>query len=722
MTRCTHVTIVAFLALVAGARPVCAQQCEPSQASELSADPRLTDLLAVCRLVHSQPWLQRQLRARYSAAPEVGALVDWCTAGNPGLPCPAAAIARETRRELSAFANTMQRLRTRVAESACSPTQAGRRDAAIARIADEAERERYRGAVACACTEGCDPTEEQLRDSLVVAAIEEGTTPLDHADLIAAASRAAADPRGFTSAATALDNTVAPAASVYDVILRGLALFLQQRAEAELQSFVVNRVRDLICADPPDPAPTLATAATAAAWLSPRLLVDTCRYLGTTRLSLSASFGDSFVAAVLSDVTLLPSRLAAALAAADAHVRLGIPAGIDLSPAIVTLNLVEVIQRSSSMTDFAARIERLAAELPQGARAGVAATVLARVSAQVQATGGLPSRTTVEALVLDVLRAPTLTAQQSLVLGDLIEATLSGVAALRDAAAATGADQAVSRRQNIHRFVAAALRAMLLSMTLAGESEENIQRLQVAADAVSSWTQSITGEASIAVGVAAALRFVSELISSISAGSQLQLPTEVVRVASLAADLANATTAEEASRVLDSFAAPVGSWRGKSERVVLSLNGFVGLAAGGEYSLSGVDVPASSGWYFAPTALVGLDLAFPLHRGGHLGFIVPVLDVGALLVLGGGEGTPDGATDVRSDVEPLQFVTPGVVFRYGFPEVPIIAGVGFVVAPRGRIRRWTATAADGTTSEQSEVVPSVRILFTLAVDVTILPF
>jgi hypothetical protein len=199
------------------------------------------------------------------------------------------------------------------------------------------------------------------------------------------------------------------------------------------------------------------------------------------------------------------------------------------------------------------------------------------------------------------------------------------------------------------------------------------------------------------------------------------VPDGAIRVLALGAELASSGgDAEAAARALDQFAAPVGSWRAKQQRMVVSLTGLLGLWGGAEYALRTPVTTDSGGGGLGVVGLVGLDLTWPIERTASLGLFLSVVDVGAFVVASGASPQPtsDNEPDsVGTEVSPLQFLSPGVYFRAGLPDIPIVLGVGASILPWGRTVEWTEM-----NETRSELVPVLRLQAFAAVDVTIWPF
>jgi len=207
--------------------------------------------------------------------------------------------------------------------------------------------------------------------------------------------------------------------------------------------------------------------------------------------------------------------------------------------------------------------------------------------------------------------------------------------------------------------------------------------------------------------------------------ADVHIDPDIVRGLLLAAEIATAESPDEVRAALDSVVAPVGAWRMKRERPMVSVGGLVGAAGGLEWAVgSGLSDPDS----VAAGALLGslgIDVSFPVDAS-TLGFYVSVLDVGGLMSLPFGTlratvRTPAGEARAELDVEPrisaVQVISPGLYLRWGLPGMPLVLGVGGSVVPLARHVRTAAGSADPFEAD----VSILRLSAFLAVDVTLLP-
>jgi hypothetical protein len=225
------------------------------------------------------------------------------------------------------------------------------------------------------------------------------------------------------------------------------------------------------------------------------------------------------------------------------------------------------------------------------------------------------------------------------------------------------------------------------------------------------------------------LRVVAQVLDrvpSMTGDAGLRVPTTVIRTLSFGADLAAARTPDDAAAAFEAFAAPVGSWRGKGVRRMFSLTGMVGGGGGVDYTFSRGAIPTSWDGVGSVTGMVGVDVTFPLAASNPLrralgmtywGAFVSVLDVGSLVAQSA--STPNaGAAPTQATLNPLQFVTPGLFLHASLADTPLNLMVGAQFLPAARTLEYTDAAGTARTVD----VSAVRLMGSLSVDLTILPF
>lgn len=206
----------------------------------------------------------------------------------------------------------------------------------------------------------------------------------------------------------------------------------------------------------------------------------------------------------------------------------------------------------------------------------------------------------------------------------------------------------------------------------------------------------------------------------------VELPVSVSRYLPLIVDLSSATSAAEAQTALAAAAAPVGSWRAKRSQFMVSITGYVGGAAGGEYAPKAPARRSAAG--AGLTAMVGLDLQWPRNprqprRYGTDGIFLSLVDVGQLTWsrIGSDTRTLVGGSEVRAEIEAqaglLQVLSPGAYYVHGFGGTPFTLGVGASLAPL--VRKYTI--ANGST-DSTRRFSVLRYGLFIGADVTLFPF
>lgn len=154
-----------------------------------------------------------------------------------------------------------------------------------------------------------------------------------------------------------------------------------------------------------------------------------------------------------------------------------------------------------------------------------------------------------------------------------------------------------------------------------------------------------------------------------------------VRAVQFGLDIGSVKNADEAKKVFETMAEPLGSYRAKYDATfTLALDGIVGVQLGAVRRINlnyrGKDHDT---WGFDPKPLsapVGLDFSWRQDRQ-HIGLLVSALDPLGMVVL---EEKSEEA--VRVDWGAV--VTPGAFFRWGIQRSPIVAFVGAQYLPLRR--------------------------------------
>ncbi len=527
------------------------------------------------------------------------------------------------------------------------------------------------------------------------------------------------DLRRAREAETASRGGAAAAAlgTFLDTSVAGLARFLEARAKAEVQLFVIDRIRQEVCDD--------ANAKV----FAPHM----CSLLGTGADSVFApSFGQNLRAAFEADLRGLPRVLLSEvgtdggrdvlLARLTAEVLVGLVESTE--PIAITEQLSEVA-RAWNCTDAS---DKSCEQLKNAAtRASLLLQAYFDHAFMPTDTGGSNAATAaIEALVATILGSDALTMDQQIELEKIERAVLEMariVKELNDGPPTSGNEapsDAERDRWRIRRVVSFG-REMVGAVNVA-------LRLGSAQEGARSWAiPPVVGDALEAYLERDYGRVFVSLLAVVPSGiAKGRPPEKVVRVLAFGAELAQAKTADDAEAAIDAFAAPVGSWRLKSEDRGIALNAWVGGVVGRELLVSkGVSGGALSAGVTAP---VGLDIFYGLGPV-HLGLFLPIVDVGNFIQFrasnkadldpnevpseGGQATAPDVEASTSPSDNPLQLLAPGAYLRVGFREVPIIVGAGASYVPSARNVR-----GDGF----DEDIAAVRIQGLAAVDVPILIF
>lgn len=507
----------------------------------------------------------------------------------------------------------------------------------------------------------------------------------------------ASPPEGFPFAAAA------PEVNLASLALEGIAQFVQNRARTEVQVFMVNRLREELCPN----------------GVAHPLLPATCAYLGQGGDFFSANFGPSFIAAVGDDAVHLPRNLGATLDTPPpgGRGRLVLRASLELLTTMTrsidvsrnALDVRDVVAGWScaardancletqrvlhfALTAVAAAVrEPHVRPAPQRAPDAFATALgdlwcrLNELPGAIVCTVEPPARSEVD----EFFRASSDLQRQVQALHDARDqaernARIEPVAAAMVALITRGAD--LVDRDRVHPRLPASLASFLSALARRSLPDVIVQAARISRDVA----QSLPDHA--------------------SPGGEI--PEGVLRVMNLGADLAAARSAEQVSGVIETFAAPVGSWRLKSRnQFSVWLNGAFGLAGAAEYTPRGTATGCTSqvaqwsgrGQFFAP---VGVDLSWGFGAHGSFGVFVPLVDVGALAPL----------SSYSNDAErfnALSFVAPGVYFRWGLSSLPLLFGLGVSHHPFARTV---------TVSGTDQSLPVTTVGGFIAIDIPIFSF
>gem|GEM_PF-6514465 len=549
------------------------------------------------------------------------------------------------------------------------------------------------------------------------------------------------------------------------VAIQGLANFLETRMRAELQTSMLGQLQDSLC-------PALESSCSQAASRSDEqrrdcaysvfrriMLQTTCTFLANQEFTLSASFGGSFQAAVGRDIYLIPQHLFEAMG--DDMVR-GAAFGTDYDADLrstLTLAAFDAMLRSSSQVMFVDRLLHAVETLSCDSRGASVSTPrcdntrrdllvavrILRTTLALSSVGAseIDRRASAErALGLSLRHRCTAlfpgnnASQQSCFDGRqrFITPLVNSLIGLDAAFNRLGIASSATRRaepvtsdasrssRDASTPTSETVRPAVLVAQHAIDALELVQRLTLA-EGVGG--VEVPQELTSFVSAVVAQNTPRAVVTGLALGGRylgaLRLPTAVVRALNFGGDLL-AARPDDVAGVIEQLSAPLGGWRGKSHRGMASMTAMVGVTTGFERSLSTTILPADAGEFVAPMGAVGFDFSLPLcpnnsNNWGSLGLFVPVLDVGALLTASSTAPQPMGTMSVRNELNPLQFVTPGLFFRWGLPALPLVFGAGATIAPASR----SIVVSGADRQEHTETLAVVRGQLFLAVDVTILP-
>lgn len=625
--------------------------------------------------------------------------------------------------------------RVEVAQRLCGETDVA---AAIAPSAPAGVRDEVRDAVAavtgfCAQDDGAIPTARQsalvrLAREVAAAATRSNLTPEQPATTALWASLASgpgSDPfrqglhdEGGSGSAARHDashaesesasggiggvSALANPAGFVDIALRGLAELLQSRAQAEVEGFMLDQLRDVVCGGAARP------------WFE-----YTCAYLVAPDASLRVTVGSALRLAFRADVMAFPRRITArAPREGDTRQMLGTLWFRLLSGATESRTLVDLGDRFSD----AGGHWTCRGDEPQ---------LCAHARAAVEGTGLLLSlalrRDDLDALPPAVFHALVETVYDRQLSTD----AWSEVDALR--AALAEFEQAFAQSsQNVRTPTAQIART---TATLGG-----LRPLFARGVSVALFDDPGEPRVSLAEGLPEIYSaFARADLVEVAVQSQRAvtvvlpftgLPPDVLRAMVLAAEVAQARNPEQIRAALESAVSPPGAWRLKRRRAMLSLTGLVGVSGGGDLLLASGLSDAGLVPSVGLVGAVGLDVSFPV-RTSTLGVFVSVIDLGGLLsiplaptqaTLRGSDGVQRPATlDVTGRISVEQVLSPGVYFRWGIGRSPFVFAAGASIVPFGRSVQ-EVRGSDATGAAYTSDASVLRFNALLGVDLTLLPF
>ncbi|MFP2927752.1 hypothetical protein ACLESO_21645 [Pyxidicoccus sp. 3LG] len=290
-----------------------------------------------------------------------------------------------------------------------------------------------------------------------------------------------------------------------------------------------------------------------------------------------------------------------------------------------------------------------------------------------------------------------------------------------DAARFTIRDRAALVAQAVRAVTDA---AAMLGTGMGSLSEDEARRLARVGD-VAAVGQRLLEEADPgALAIAAA--DLTERLSKLVPGMKDGIPPIVSSGMPLVVELANADSSETVVRTLEAAAAPVGSYSTKYERPSVTLNALLGAA----YSYEWLDdvTDTTNGSTLSVFAPIGVHASWPVGKKFHLGGMVSVFDLGAVVSprLSSETHTLEGGGEQEVLAEPNvgfeQVLSPGVFLLLGVAESPIILGTGFSMVPSLRKVSTTEILADGSAQVTIDERNAFRWSVFASMDLTLLPF
>lgn len=503
-------------------------------------------------------------------------------------------------------------------------------------------------------------------------------------------------------------------AGMLDLAVQGLAQLIVQRAQAELEAFAIDSLRSTLCTERVRP------------WFE-----HTCDYLGAGGDStLRVSIGQGLRAAFQSDVLALPTRALATLP------RSGDARGLT---ALLYFDLLAAWVQNPDPRFAASRVLTLAESWEPASGAPEPRRTreinASRAARDAVLSAGLLLSAATNRDVFDRLPDSAFVPLVSAMLDrDLTDADRRKTRVFRAALAqyrSVGQGVRVTGRGAVEinaTRAAAALRAMLDLLNAAVDL--------ACTDRTIATMVALPGrmpELIVAISRGDLPRIVVETTRALAALSvSFGLPEPVVRGLVLAAEVASAQSAEQVRTALESVVAPVGSWRMKRRRPMVSLGALVGVGGGAEWTLAGGGIidprPVGS---VALLGAVGLDVSFPV-RSSTLGGFLSVVDLGGLMslptgdlqatVLGEDGSMRSSLFEVSPRVSPEQVLSPGLYFRWGIFNTPLVLAVGGSITPLARHVQELRTDGSMMGSVISRDVSVLRAGAFLSADVTLFPF
>ena len=500
-----------------------------------------------------------------------------------------------------------------------------------------------------------------------------------------------------------LANGLPTPAGLVEVALRGLADFLQSRAQAEVEGFMLDQLRDVVCTGAAEP------------WFE-----YTCAYLVAPDAALRITAGSALRTAFRADVIAFPRRIAArAPMQGDARTLLGTLWFKLLGGSTESRTFIELGDRFSDVAGGWTCASDREPALCERARTSVEGTgLLISYALRREDLGTIPQplfhsfaetvfdrALSTDALgEVEQLRSSLLEFKQTY--GLAIEPQRSQQGRIPRVAALLGGLRPVFSR----------------GVAVCFFDDRNGVRVSLAEGLPEAFSAFMRADlVEVAVQAQRAVTVILPLTG---------LPPDVLRGMILAAEIAQARNPDQIRASLEAVVSPPGAWRLKRRRFMLSITGLVGVGGGGEMLLASGITNASLVPSLGLVGSLGLDVSFPAGAS-TLGVYVSVIDVGNLLSiplgdsvakLRGSDGVERQATlDVTSRISPEQILSPGVFFRWGIGRSPFVFAAGASMMPFGRTVQEIQTGG-ATGASYSTDASVIRLSAVLGVDLTLLPF
>ncbi|HET9622780.1 MAG TPA: hypothetical protein VFP84_15510 [Kofleriaceae bacterium] len=457
--------------------------------------------------------------------------------------------------------------------------------------------------------------------------------------------------------------------------ISALATVLASRANAELQAYGIEVIKDLACSAKRKP------------WLP-----STCAFVDADSAELPISFGVGLRTALIQDVKAFPKH------AIDTVTMKG---STDQLLATLFVGSIKLLGESSDLYQVAQLMVRMS-------QAGTPDTFTCDPAIGGNCPSVLTTIGQAGSLLTGLLGDPD--QLDTMPDNDLKRDVLAARLAAEAFADASGD----ARRDQVKPLIAAIEIAVNQALQVAGTPARLPDGLPALGDAIA--------HGDIAAMVTSALSLLPQLFP----GPALDPYKPVLRLMSFAAELDQAKTSDDMKAAIESVIAPIASYRLKNTKTMFSITALVGGAAGWE-GLTGGQLGGRNRYspVFAPSAFVGFDFTTPWRAlRSNVGLFVSVIDLGSLMsyrlstdpvTVNQGTGETTAKVGQTSNVGFNQVFAPGAMLRMGLGGSPFVLGAGVDWVPDAR----TATPTSGGPNVQ---LSAFRVFASLSIDVTLFPF